>query len=80
MLWRGKGMSNTICATNTLVTLGGVTKTAIDWAEKRGLKWQTVRMRRYRGSSWEEALRPGLRRVRWMDNWCREGYRRACSL
>lgn len=66
-------MRNTICANSTRVTLGEVTKTAIEWAEERGLKWQTVRMRRYRGASWEEALRPGLRRSLWMRAWSLEG-------
>lgn len=57
-----------ICAGTTQVTLEGETLTAIEWAEKRGLKWQTVRMRRYRGAGWTEALRPGLKRSRWMRN------------
>lgn len=68
------------CAIGTPITIDGVTRTAGEWARLRGLKWQTVKMRRMRGNSWREALRPGLRRVRWMENWCREGYRQACSL
>jgi len=35
----------------------------------RGVQWQTVRLRGYRGASWEGALRPGLRRTPWMAGW-----------
>lgn len=56
----------TICASTTLITIGGETHTAIEWAKKRGLKWQTVRMRRYRGEGWDAALSPRLRRTTWM--------------
>lgn len=56
----------TVCASTTLITLGDETLTAIQWAARRGLKWQTVRMRRYRGEGWTEALSPGLRKNRWM--------------
>ncbi len=62
-------MQNTICGASTLVTFDGEERSALEWATKRGLKWQTVRMRRYRGASWEEALRPGLRRTPWMAGW-----------
>lgn len=62
-------MQNTICGAGTRLTFHGVEKTALEWAEDRGLKWQTVRMRRYRGASWGEALRPGLRRTPWMVAW-----------
>ena len=58
----------TVCASTTRITLGNETLTAIEWAKRRGLKWQTVRMRRYRGEGWTEALSPGLRRNRWMSN------------
>lgn len=60
-------MRNTICSAAMLVTFDGQTKTASEWAAERGLKWQTVKMRRFRGGSWEEALRPDLRARRWMD-------------
>lgn len=58
-------MRDTICAATSLVTLGGVTKSAQEWARERGVKWQTVKMRRYRGSSWGEALRAGRHRNPW---------------
>jgi len=49
-------------------TLGGQTKTAPEWAAERGLKWHTVKMRRYRGCTWNEALSPELwPRSRWME-------------
>lgn len=57
----------TVCASTTRITLGEETLTAIEWAARRDLKWQTVRMRRYRGESWTEALSPGLRKTRWMN-------------
>ncbi len=47
------------------VTLDGVTKPAAVWAKERGLKWQTVKMRRMRGAGWREALSPGLRVSAW---------------
>ena len=60
-------MRNTICSSETPVTFGGVTKTAAEWAAERGLEWQTVKMRRYRGSSWGEALREGRLANRWNE-------------
>lgn len=57
-----------ICAASTLVTLDGETKEAPEWAAERGLKWQTVKMRRMRGAGWAEALCPQLRGRRWMDS------------
>lgn len=62
-------VKDTICAATAMVTLGGVTKTAQEWAMERGVKWQTVKMRRYRGSSWSEALRSGHYRSPWATNW-----------
>ena len=62
-------MRDTICAAEMPVTLGGKTLPASQWAAERGLKWQTVKMRRYRGASWREALRPELLVRRWMDGW-----------
>lgn len=66
-------MQNAICAATTLVTLDGKTKPAPEWAAERGLKWQTVKMRRYRGAAWDEALCPELRRTPWMDRWSAGG-------
>lgn len=60
-------MRDTICAAEMPVTLGEKTLPASQWAAERGLKWQTVKMRRYRGASWREALHPELRVRRWMD-------------
>lgn len=51
-----KPKRETVCAAATLVTLDGETKPALVWATERGLKWQTVKMRRMRGSNWHEAL------------------------
>ena len=62
-------MRDATCAANMLVTLNGATKTAKEWADERGLKWQTVKMRRYRGGSWEEALHSELQRTSWMKEW-----------
>lgn len=56
-----------ICAATALVTLGGACKTVSEWAAERHLKLQTVKMRRYRGARWEEALNPQLRPRGWMD-------------
>lgn len=61
-------LKNTICAATCLVTLGEDTKTAWEWAAERGVKWQTVKMRRYRGCSWHEALRSGHYRSPWTTN------------
>lgn len=66
-------MQNAICAATTLVTLGGETKPAPEWAAERGLKWQTVKMRRYRGAGWAEALCPELRARNWMEGWALAG-------
>jgi hypothetical protein len=65
----GSDMRNAICAAEMPVTLGGQTKQALEWAIERGLKWQTVKMRRYRGDTWNEALRPNLRPRTWMKGW-----------
>lgn len=66
-------MRSTICAATTLVTLGGETKPATEWAAERGLNWTTVKMRRYRGASWAEALCPKLRARNWMAGWSLAG-------
>ncbi|MWK56924.1 hypothetical protein GO594_13135 [Pseudomonas otitidis] len=55
------------CAADMTVRLGDQEMTAFAWAAARGLKWGTVRQRRYRGSNWQEALTPGLRRSRFND-------------
>jgi hypothetical protein len=60
---------STICAGATLITLEGVTRPAMMWAALRGLKWQTVKMRRHRGETWTEALMPELRRTTFMTGW-----------
>ncbi|MGV8917815.1 MAG: hypothetical protein ACOH2R_08455 [Pseudomonas sp.] len=60
---------STICAGATLVTLGGICLPAVEWAERRGLKWQTVKMRRLRGDTWSDALAPELRRSTFMSGW-----------
>lgn len=64
---------STICAGATLVTLSNVTLPAAVWAHLRGLKWQTVKMRRHRGANWTEAMAPALSRGcsrmrRWNDH------------
>jgi hypothetical protein len=51
------------------VTLDGVTKPALVWANERGLKWQTVKMRRLRGDNWREALQPGMKHNTYMQRW-----------
>jgi hypothetical protein len=63
----------TICAGATLVTFDDVTRPAMMWAALRGLKWQTVKMRRHRGESWTEALKPELRRTTFMTGWSMHG-------
>lgn len=60
-------MRDMTCAAEMPVTIEGQTKPAIQWAAERGLKWQTVKMRRFRGWTWAEALHPELRPRRWMD-------------
>lgn len=59
----------TTCAGAQLVTLDGETKPAMVWALERGLKWQTVKMRRLRGDGWRKALEPGLRANSYMKGW-----------
>lgn len=61
------------CARGTPITIDGVTRTAGEWAAERGLKWQTVKMRRHRGDSWRQALSPELRRTPWMSTWTLAG-------
>ncbi|MBD1554792.1 hypothetical protein HAQ04_25660 [Pseudomonas sp. C2L11] len=63
----------TTCAAATRVTLGCVTLPALEWAMHRGLKWQTVKMRRLRGETWEQALSPELRRSTFMSAWRMHG-------
>ncbi|EIK94024.1 hypothetical protein PMM47T1_24059 [Pseudomonas sp. M47T1] len=60
---------STICAGATPVTLDGETRPAMEWADLRGLKWQTVKMRRLRGDTWADALESGLRKSTYMDRW-----------
>lgn len=62
-------LRSTICAGATVVTLDGVSMPAAEWAARRGLKWQTVKMRRLRGDNWAQALAPELRRSTFMSNW-----------
>jgi hypothetical protein len=64
---------STICAAATLVTLGTETFPAMEWAARRGLKWQTVKMRRLRGADWHEALQPELKRTTFMSRWRMHG-------
>jgi len=64
---------STVCAGATLVTLDGITLTAVEWAERRGLKWQTVKMRRLRGDNWSDALASELRRSTFMSGWKMHG-------
>ncbi|MCD5997436.1 hypothetical protein KDX38_28285 [Pseudomonas sp. CDFA 602] len=59
----------TVCAGATLVTLGTETMPAMLWAAMRGLKWQTVKMRRLRGDTWQQALEPKLRKTTFMSRW-----------
>ncbi|SFU11640.1 MULTISPECIES: hypothetical protein [Pseudomonas] len=52
------------CSKTTNVTMTAeVTRSAREWADDMGLKWATVRQRRYRGWPWSEALKPELRRT-----------------
>lgn len=60
---------STICAGATPITMDGLTMPAIAWATARGLKWQTVKMRRMRGDSWTQALQPNLRKSTFMSGW-----------
>ena len=60
---------STTCAGATEVTLDGVTKPAMVWAAERGLKWQTVKMRRLRGDNWRDALQPGMKHNTYMQRW-----------
>ncbi len=60
---------STTCAGATLITLDGETFPAVVWAARRGLKWQTVKMRRMRGADWHEALKPELRKTTFMSRW-----------
>lgn len=59
------------CAASMVVRLqlGGEVESlpAKKWAERLGLAWDTVRQRRYRGSSWTEAFRTERRRSTFND-------------
>lgn len=59
----------TVCAADTPITIDGQTKPASQWAAERGIKWQTVKMRRMRGDSWRDALDPERPRGLWMQGW-----------
>ncbi|MFA0995242.1 MULTISPECIES: hypothetical protein [Pseudomonas syringae group] len=59
----------TVCAGATLITLDGEAMPAMAWAVMRGLKWQTVKMRRMRGDTWQQALEPKLRKTTFMSRW-----------
>jgi hypothetical protein len=63
------GMMQMTCATKMPVALGDEVRTAREWAEQLGVNWDTVRQRRYRGSTWAEALTPG--RLRSPFSWRR---------
>lgn len=45
-----------VCAATCTVVINGELRTALEWANAHGLKWQAVKMRRYRGACWEEAF------------------------
>ncbi|POD74591.1 hypothetical protein BKM17_17540 [Pseudomonas syringae group genomosp. 3] len=45
-----------ICSASTPVMFAGQTRPAKEWALIQGIKWQALRMRRYRGMNWSEAL------------------------
>lgn len=56
-----------VCAATTPVCVAGQTRPAREWALIHGIKWQTLKMRRYRGMTWSEAfgeIRRGRRPVR----------------
>lgn len=50
------------CAEDDLIPL-----TARELAEALGIKWDTVRQRRYRGWPWSEAINPKLRKTTFND-------------
>jgi len=72
----------TTCAAGTPITINGVTRPAGEWAEIRGIKWQTVKMRRMRGDNWREALDPDRPRMSWMAGWgiVPASYRQTCRV
>lgn len=51
-------MRDMTCAAEMLVTLEGQAKPAIQWAAERGLKWQTVKMRCFRGWTLGRGIAP----------------------
>ena len=53
---------DTTCAGSTMVEIDGIQLPAAEWARRLGLKWQTVKMRRMRGSNWAQALASELKR------------------
>lgn len=61
--------ARTVCAASTLITIDGETRTAAEWADHLGIKWQTVKMRRMRGDCWRDALNPARPRAGWMKSW-----------
>jgi hypothetical protein len=45
-----------VCAATTPVCVAGETRTAREWAAIHGIKWQALKMRRYRGMDWSDAF------------------------
>lgn len=57
-----------VCAATTPVCVAGEIRTAREWAAIHGIKWQALKMRRYRGMAWSDAFaklrrgpKPGVR-------------------
>ncbi|WP_297841192.1 hypothetical protein [Pseudomonas sp.] len=49
---------NSVCAASMLISIGGQARPAQEWAAIHGVKWTTVKMRRYRGLDWDKAFKP----------------------
>ncbi|MGH8419969.1 MAG: hypothetical protein ACRER8_22250 [Pseudomonas sp.] len=45
-----------VCSAAMPVCVGGQIKPAREWALIHGIKWQTLKMRRYRGLGWNEVF------------------------
>ena len=47
-----------LCAADSIISIDGQSRSAKEWADLHGLGWQALKMRRYRGMSWEDAFKP----------------------
>lgn len=59
-----------VCTKTAIVAIAGETKAAREWAVINGVKWQTVKMRRYRGWPWPKAVGPKRQKISCSQRCC----------